>query len=183
MPEGRPILGYVGAVNAKIDFDLLRAFAQKAPDWNVVLLGHDNIRDALTRERFDRLLACDNVHYLGLKQRAELGGYLQGFTVCAMPYAQTPWGRYQLPLKMLEYFATGKPIVSTSMPSLEEYRDTIDVCDTHESFIETALRRAAEGDPRGPGRVKFASRNTWGHRADTALSALGDALSRKGQGA
>jgi hypothetical protein len=58
----RPILGYWGAVDNRIAFDLLAYAAAARPDWSFVLLGP---LVALQREKIDHFLRLPNVHWLG----------------------------------------------------------------------------------------------------------------------
>ena len=54
-----------------------------------------------------------NIHYLGQKKYTELPGYLAGWDVALMPFAQNDSTRFISPTKTLEYLAGGKPVVST----------------------------------------------------------------------
>ena len=128
-----------GAINAKVDFELLDKLTRRLCHWNIVLMGHDRIGHGGLRRRFEDLRRRPNFFYVGLKTREELGGYLQAFDVCMMCYTITEWTRYGLPLKMFLYLATGKPIVSTYLPSLEEYKDHVEICRNHDDFIEAVV--------------------------------------------
>ena len=85
-----------------------------------------------------------------------------------------------LPLKMSEYFATGKPLVSTYLPSLEDYRDYVTVCTNHDDFIAAVAENdSQESSERRQARIDFAAQNTWNHRAQTILQVLADARDKK----
>jgi len=97
-----------------------------------------------------------------------------------MPYTITEWMEYGLPLKMFEYFATGKPIVSTYLPSLEDYREYVDVCMNHADFIEAvADYKSRDTDERRSARLAFAAENTWEKRAQKMLEVLKEAVRKK----
>jgi len=180
IPRGRPIVGCTGSLKAKTDFELLEKMAQALPDWNIVLIGHNITGAGELQQRFENLLKQANVFYLGLKTRTELAAYLQAFDVCIMPYTITEWMRYGLPLKMFEYFATGKPIVSTYLPSLDDYREYIDVCMNHDDFIEAvADYKSRDTDERRLARLAFAAENTWEKRAQKMLEVLNEAVQKK----
>ena len=176
LPRGRPIVGYTGTVNTKVDLDLLEKLAQRLADWNVVLVGNKVFAADALRRRFERLLERENVFHLGIKGRDELPAYVQGFDVCMMCYRLTRWTEFGLPLKLLEYFATGKPVVSTYLPSLEDYARLLDLCRTHEEFIDAvAARRDGPDEARRQGRIDLAAANTWDDRAETVLAAFAKA--------
>ena len=180
IPRGRPIVGYTGSIKTKTDFELLQKMAQRLSDWNIVLMGHEYVEEPEHRKIFENLLKQPNFFHLGLKAYHELGAYIQSFDVCMMCYTINPWTEYGLPLKMFEYFATGKPIVSTYLPSLEDYRDYVTVCSNHDEFITAVAEQSSLDTPeRRQARIDFAARNTWNHRAQTILEVLTKAIGKK----
>lgn len=123
-----PILGYFGAVDERIDFDLIRFLCQTRPDWNVVFLG--------PLIHFDMSpVQEENFHYLGAKNYADLPGYLKAFDVCLMPFVDSDLTRHISPTKTPEYLAGGKPVVSTPVPDVvADYGDIVRIARDHEAF-------------------------------------------------
>ena len=64
-----------------------------------------------------------NVHFLGGKASNDLPKYLNNFDVCLMPYLITNYTKYIYPMKLHEYFACGKPVVSTQLENIIEFKD------------------------------------------------------------
>ena len=65
-----------------------------------------------------------------------------------MPWNQSEWIQHCNPVKIKEYLALGKPVVSTHYPEIEPYSDLVCVAGNYEEFaagIETAIR---DNDPR-----------------------------------
>jgi glycosyltransferase involved in cell wall biosynthesis len=180
IPQGRPIVGYTGSIKTKTDFALLEKMTQRLSDWNIVLIGHEYVEEPEHRKIFEDLLQQPNFFHLGLKAYNELGAYLQSFDVCMMCYTINEWTEYGLPLKMFEYFATGKPVVSTYLPSLEDYRDYVTVCSNHDEFVTAVAEQSTLDTPeRRQARIDFAAQNTWNHRAQTILEVLTEAMGKK----
>ena len=180
IPRGRPIVGYSGSIKTKTDFDLLEKMTQRLADWNIVLIGVAHVEKPEHCQKFENLRRQSNFFHLGLKSHDELGAYLQSFDVCMMCYTINEWTEYGLPLKMLEYFATGKPVVSTYLPSLEDYRDYVTVCENHDDFISAVAAQGSLDTPeRRNARIAFAARNTWKDRARTILQVMGSTMSKK----
>jgi glycosyltransferase involved in cell wall biosynthesis len=180
IPRGRPLVGYTGSIKTKTDFELLKKMTQRLADWNIVLIGYECVNVPEQRQQFEELLKQPNFFYLGLKAYHELGAYLQAFDVCMMCYTINEWTEYGLPLKMFEYFATGKPVVSTYLPSLEDYRDFVTVCTKHDDFIAAVAEHGSNESPeRRQARIDYAARNTWNHRAQTILQVLTEARQKK----
>ena len=62
------------------------------------------------------------MHFLGGKPSKSLGAYPQHFDVCLMPYVIDDYTRYVYPLKMHEYLAGGRPVVSSPIRSVEDFK-------------------------------------------------------------
>ncbi|HHB91260.1 MAG TPA: glycosyltransferase family 1 protein, partial [Anaerolineae bacterium] len=170
-----PRIGYAGAINEKLDLSLLAALARQRPDWSLVLVGPILFKraDALTALR-----ALPNVHFLGRKPLAELPAYMHSFDVSLMPYAHNLWTENINPLKLYEYLATGRPIVSTDIPAVRDFRDVIRIADNREAFLqaveEALIHDRAEDAQR---RQAIARQHTWDQRVETLSSIIQGYLS------
>jgi glycosyltransferase involved in cell wall biosynthesis len=105
----RPRLGYFGVIDERIDLALVEHVARERPAWQLVLVGPIVKIDPATLPR------SPNIHYLGQKGYDELPRYLAGWQVALMPFALNEATRFISPTKTLEYFAGGKPVVSTAI--------------------------------------------------------------------
>ncbi len=166
----RPRIGYVGAINEKLDIDLLAAIARQRPEWHLMLVGPNLFKrpDALASLR-----ELPNVHLLGGKDVTELPAYMHACDVCLMPYAHNAWTENINPLKLYEYLATGKPIVSTGIPAVRDFRDVVKIEDNVEAFIRAIQRALDEDDPDAVARRQaVAAQNTWDQRVATLSSII-----------
>ncbi len=159
----RPRIGYVGWIKRMLDWDLLLELAKSRPQYSFVFVGprapHPAI-DGMLKQMSNR----PNVHFLGGKPTNQLGAYPQYFDVCTMPYALDDYTKYIYPLKMHEYLASGKPIVSTPICSAEEFRDIIGIASGPEEWskaIERALSDEENSAARRTARVKAAREHDW----------------------
>jgi glycosyltransferase involved in cell wall biosynthesis/2-polyprenyl-3-methyl-5-hydroxy-6-metoxy-1,4-benzoquinol methylase len=169
LAKGKPIAGYYGALARWFDYDLLRETARLRPDWSFVLIGPDH-DGSLARSKLDRL---PNVHALGPRQYLTLPGYLHRFDVATIPFAINDITLATSPLKLYEYFAAGKPVVSTPMPECTAFDDVRIVRgpDAFSAALDAARRDAA--DPAFRARLAaLAARNTWRARARETMQAL-----------
>ncbi len=101
-----PRLGYAGVIDERMDLDLLRRIATQRPAWQIILLG------PVVKISEESLPKASNIHYLGLKQYAELPSYLSGWDVAMLPFALNESTRYISPTKTPEYLAAGLKVVS-----------------------------------------------------------------------
>lgn len=134
-----PRIGFFGGFDDYVvDLDLLRATALELPDVNVVLIG-----DATCP--MDRLTELPNVHWFGFQPYDQIPSFGRGFDVGLMPWLDNEWIRYANPIKLKEYLALGLPVVTTSYPEAEYYRDLIWIAEDSDDFVRCV--RAALASP------------------------------------
>jgi glycosyltransferase involved in cell wall biosynthesis len=147
----KPIIGYYGLIQDLIDIELIQCIAQSRPDWSVAMIG-PVIFDIKS------LPELPNLFFLGARPYSTLPNYLKAFDVCLIPYRNTERMRYANPLKLRQYLAAGKPVISTPVPESLRYQDVIRIGHTPEEFInqiEQALHiNSTEEITRRINRVK-----------------------------
>jgi UDP-galactopyranose mutase len=137
---GRPILGYFGAIDERLDQDLIRGVCRAHPMWSVVFLGPVIPGTELSIDE-------SNFHWLGPKPYTELPAYVKGFDVCIMPWAKTELTAHLSPTKTPEYLAGGKPVVSVRIRDVErDYGDVVFFGDTPEEFTIAVEQALAQRD-------------------------------------
>ena len=159
----RPIIGYSGLISRRLDLDLIQHIACTHPEWSLVLIGA--IDERWCEQQLARLRQMNNVHFLGLKDIDAVPYYVKAFDVCFIPYVIDEETENLSPLKLYDFMATGKPIVTTAFPSAQEFKDIVYIADSKESFtqsIEVALLESDNGLFNA--RRHAASLNTWEHR-------------------
>jgi glycosyltransferase involved in cell wall biosynthesis/SAM-dependent methyltransferase len=115
--SGRPIIGYYGALARWFDYELFEYTAKVRHDFEFVLIG-PNFDRSMSQQSLSQL---PNVHWLGQKQYEELPAYLYYFTVATIPFVINQITKATSPVKLFEYMAGGKPIVTSDMPECREY--------------------------------------------------------------
>ena len=114
---GRTILGYVGAMNPQDGVDyLLRALSYLAHDLNrtdfyCVLIGDGDSRAALESQAVELKIA-DRVLFTGFIPDEDLFRYLSAADICLDPNPSSPLNDVSTWIKVMEYMALGKPIIS-----------------------------------------------------------------------
>jgi glycosyltransferase involved in cell wall biosynthesis len=133
-----PMLGFYGALQDWVDFDLLAEVAQRRPDWSIVLVG-DKQSDTSAVD------GLPNVHLLGRRRHDELPAYCKAFDVALIPYRISDQLPFRNPIKLREYLAAGLPVVSTPMPEVDRYERWCSIAATPEAFVE-AVEAALSND-------------------------------------
>lgn len=177
-PE-RLTVGYVGAVDAWFDMDLLVRLAELRPLWSFEIVG--GVEDVAAD-----LPRLPNVVFHGERPHREMPELRRRFDAEMIPFRLTPLTHATDPVKLYEAAAAGRVVVATPMRSLEPLarQGLVRLASTPEDFargLNAAAAEAAEGAPR---QRAFARENTWDARARTLdgwLSALTPA-SRMGAG-
>ncbi len=105
----RPIAGYFGVIDERLDYRLIGTLAERMPECSIVMVGPVVKVDPADLPR------ASNIHWLGQKRYEELPAYVKAFDVCLMPFALNEATEYINPTKTLEYMAAGRPIVSTAV--------------------------------------------------------------------
>lgn len=175
-----PRIGYVGNVNDKVDFHLLAQIARARPSWSIVLVGPVGVRAGESRAEFEQLVSLPNAYSLGLKPREMLPSYIKGLDVCLMCYHTNQWARYIYPLKLHEYFASGKPVVGSAIASLLEFKDYCRIAQGPEEWIRSIEESLNENDPAlREKRIQVAYENRLEERIRVIRTAIKKKLEEK----
>lgn len=163
-----PRLVFVGNINEKIDIELLAAVAGARPYWSLVLVGQAYPQATDLRP----LQGLANVHWLGKRDFKTLPHLLRGADLCLLPYVQGEATLYRSPLKLYEYLATGKPIVSTPHPEVNHFKEIVAIA-AAEDFL-SAIEHNLQNDSREAQtrRIAVARQHSWDKRVDEMESVL-----------
>jgi glycosyltransferase involved in cell wall biosynthesis len=174
----RPRIGYVGALNEKIDFNLLAGVAQARPDWQIILVGSLNL--TAQPHKADAPRRLPNVHWPGQVLVTQVPGAIASLDVCLLPYEQNAWTANIDSLKLYEYLACGRPVVSTDVPAARSFAPLVRIAATPATFI--AAIDAALTDNAAEivaARRAAAAANTWDMRVSQIEELLTESLARK----
>jgi len=153
----KPVLGYFGVVDERMDYELVAQLAKANPNWSIVIIG------PVLKVDQESLPQDKNLHWLGQQPYSALPAFCKAFDVCLMPFALNESTEFINPTKALEYMATGRPIVSTAVPDVvRNFGSVVKIAGNPQEFIslcETALARSdAASIERG---LQMARDNSW----------------------
>lgn len=170
----RPLLGYTGGIDDRLDFDLVVRLADRFAG-SLVFVGAVSPR--LSQAARAALVSRANIRLLGPRPRAQLPAYIRFLDVALLPYEDSLFTRYQSPMKVWEYFYAGPPIVGTGSAELTRFPAPLvhyaERPDEVPALVERALADLSAG--RGE-RRRFALANTWAHRAAQIDALVGERL-------
>jgi glycosyltransferase involved in cell wall biosynthesis len=160
----RPIVGFFGLIERWIDLELVEYLAEKRPQWTFVLIGRVAVPE-------DQVPRRPNIHYLGQRDYQELPAYGKQFDVSIIPYRLTQQVLHANPIKLREYLAMGKPVVSVSTPEIDKYADVVAIARTREEFlikIDAVLASPPTPEETGRRMSRVASED-WDSRLNEVL--------------
>ena len=131
----RPVFGYFGVIDERLDYALVAALAERFPEASVVMAGPFAKIDP------NDLPKHPNIHWLGQQKYEDLPALVKGFDVCLMPFALNEATKYINPTKTLEYMAGGKPVVSTAIADVvRNFTPIVQVAHSPEEFVDAVER-------------------------------------------
>ncbi|OGV43319.1 MAG: hypothetical protein A2X46_06700 [Lentisphaerae bacterium GWF2_57_35] len=131
----RPIFGWFGVIDERVDYHLVGELARMRPDWSFAMIG------PVVKVDPNLLPHSPNLFWLGGRGYDVLPNYCKAFDVCMMCFAINEATEYINPTKALEYLATGRPVISTPVTEVvQQYSDLVDIVSTPEEFVATAER-------------------------------------------
>ena len=154
---GRPLVGFVGALYDWLDWTLVREVAKELDEIDFVFVG--------PRAGGSILPSGKNLFYTGPKPYAEVPAYIEACDVCWVPFKSGPITSAANPVKIYEYLAMGKPVVSTPIADPQSFAGLV-VFAEGPSEVAAELARAID-QPEGPesARIEYARANSWNARA------------------
>jgi glycosyltransferase involved in cell wall biosynthesis len=162
-----PVFGYVGVVDERLDLELIAGLADAFPGGHVVLVGPVVKLDPA------RLPRRTNLHLTGGMPYDALPSWLAGFDVALMPFARNRATEFISPTKTLEYFAAGKPVVSTGITDVvAEFADAAFIADGADAFVAAARAALSPAPERVARGVAHARARTWDAIAARMIDAV-----------
>ena len=157
----QPIMGYLGTVDDRLDFELLEALARAYPTCALVFVGR-----VLATEKAALLGKLPNVYLLGSRPVSMLGDYLAAFELGLIPFVKNILTAGIYPLKINEYLALALPVVATDFADLKDFAAYTSVGKTTPEFVAAVGEMLAAGKEAGSrARREFAQQNSWTGRA------------------
>ena len=162
-----PIVGFFGGIDDHTsDLDFLEKVVALLPEMFFIFVGKAS-------SDCSRLMSAKNVRMLGQKPYEQIPRYGKCFNVAIMPWRQNRWIEACNPIKLKEYLALGKPVVSTPFPELREYHGVVYEACTPEEFSNRIRQAIAEDCPeRIAARRKKVQNETWDSKAELVLEKL-----------
>lgn len=161
--KGSKTLIYYGSLwGSWFNWEIIEQVATNCKDTSINLIGdYAGIIDIVKK-------MPKNVHFLGLKKQTELPSYLYYSDYAILPFKTDEIGKYVSPLKIFEYIAMNKPVISTPLDDILEYKNVHCSNDSKDwiKWINEGI------DFNKEERNYFISENDWYSRASKIIQNL-----------
>ncbi|MDP9173420.1 MAG: family 1 glycosylhydrolase [Planctomycetota bacterium] len=170
----RPLLGWFGVVDERVDYGMVGEMARMRPDWSFAMVG------PVVKVDPNLLPHSPNLFWLGQRDYQVLPNYCRAFDVCMMPFAINSATQYINPTKALEYFATGRPVISTPvLDVVRQYTGLVDVVKSAGEFVDAAERAMRNPDKDRLARAtEKARQSSWEVTVKTMQDLIKSAISK-----
>lgn len=158
-PLEKPVVSFWGLVDRRMDLEFLRALSKTLDRGTIALVGPEENPDP-------KLAAIPRIRRLPALPYEELPQIAEGSQALLLPYQKVPVTLAMQPLKLLEYLATGKPVIARDLPATRAWADALDLADSPERFawvVQERLKTRLPSDQKAA-RRRLAT-ESWDARA------------------
>ena len=127
--KDRSVIGYIGAIEHWFNEPLIIDVANALPEMDFILVGHIS-------DTHNKLKNSSNIQCMGECTVDQLEFYIEQFDVGIIPFIDNDLTRHTDPVKVYEYLAAGRPVVSTPLPEIERLQPEVKIAKTTEQFIQ-----------------------------------------------
>lgn len=159
--ESGAVLGFIGGIKPKLDFELLNRVLAEKKDWKLLLVGPDATNNSPS---FQQLLTNKNVTWAGEVPPAEVPDYMDKLDIGILPYKSSEYNKAVFPLKLFEFLAAGKPVVGMNLPSTKKYSQPMIyeyIEDSDEKFVTACEALFKDSLAFAKKRMELAQKHDW----------------------
>ena len=168
-----PVVGFFGLLGDWIDVELLAHLGRARPEWTLLVVGG-------VATDVSALAPLPNVVLAGAQPYDTLPAWARAFDVAVIPYRLNRQVRHASPLKLREYLATGKPIVSVPTPEVERFAPHVRMARTPDEFLRAVEQGVKDDDAQArEARMQAVRDMTWEARLAEVLDVVCAGLARK----
>ena len=173
MAKTGPVVGHYATIAPRYGGELLLALAERLPDFRFILMGQVVSGASAYTETMKALAEKPNVVMTGYLKEPDSREVLWQCDIMIIPIPMDDLGRFGCPNRLWTFMASGRPIVSTSMPEVTQFGDLVYIADDPEAMASALVAAAAERDARRiEARVEIAGQHVWPKLADRMWSII-----------
>jgi glycosyltransferase involved in cell wall biosynthesis len=139
------VLGYVGVLREWVDLTPVYQVLKKLDVTKLLVVGQEGLYEE-NREMVKNLGIEDKVIFTGNIPYADVPKYLAAMDVCLIPFKDNDISHNAVPLKLFEYMACEKPVISTNLEGVKNsVGNRIFYCYSSDDYYSTIMKLKKEG--------------------------------------
>lgn len=174
-------IGFIGVLSNRLDYQLLFSVIKNNPKYNFIFVGPTgtdiNVSPKPVEKLNRQLFSFKNVHYLGPAPKDQIESVIKFFDIAIIPYdTNDDFNRLCYPMKLFEYFAAGKPVVSTPIEELKNFPNLVFVSNSADGWIKTIHKILSKPWPAILQQQEklLAQKNCWKNKINQILKLISD---------
>lgn len=165
--NGKINVCYYGALAKWFDYELIKKIA-KTQKYNIILFGikYDEAFD-------ENINGEENIYFMGPRDYKVLKYYAEKCDILTIPFILNDITKSTSPVKIFEYMALHKPIVTTDMQECRKYKSVL-IGKNHEDFIKCLEKAYKIRNDKEYIKLldKEAKENDWKEKAEVIINLI-----------
>ena len=162
-----PRIGFLGTLASWVDVNLIFNIANRMPNCEFVIVGDGPYYNSWKQN------SPSNCKFIGRVSIAKRGDLISSFDVGLIPFKLIPLAHSAFPLKLLEYFARGVPVVSSPLTEVKNIAsDYARFANSVETWVEQINKALTDAYGDKLSYIEFASKYTWENTASLILNMI-----------
>jgi hypothetical protein len=178
LPSDKPVVGCVGQINKTYDWEFISALAAALPEVRFCFVGNVDEEVPDKRQKVLQILTTTpNILWLGRQPHQELPAFIQHFDIAFCFLKANPAGNRRSPLRLYDYLASDRPVVSTPVAEAYVHIPHLHVAENPQDAA-ALVRRILAGDlpVDVDARRRYIQQQTWSVRAREFMEGLQQVL-------
>ena len=165
-------IAYFGAISWWFDFEIIGYVLSEFPDLEFHLIGPLEGEKQFEHPR---------VKYYGSVENSKLYDFVKQFDAFIMPFKINKLILSVDPIKLYEYIATGKEVISVYYPEIDRFRNVINFYEDGDGLVKIIkhLKDKIKNTSDKEDRINFLEENTWRARSNTLKGIINSYLGKK----
>ncbi|MCF7530046.1 glycosyltransferase family 4 protein [Neisseria lisongii] len=159
----RKSVGYLGNLSNFFDWKLMFELCVEKENIDFFFHGQLELKDEENIEYFNKINTLPNTYFSGRVTREQGAAAISCYDVLIIPFVINDAMHAVNPLKLWEYFATGKPVISSPMDAIKITQPELYVATNKQDWLHSldiALQES-EDEPVRERRIKMARNVSW----------------------
>lgn len=168
---------FMGSMGWRMDFSFVKKLVEKRKGDRFIFIGPQyfdlkNKKDISLKRQFDQLIKKRKIEWIPELPRKKMIEKVAAYDVGVIPYSsKMVFNKFSFPMKAMEYFYLGVPVVSTSIEELKRFPEDIYI---PEEQGWRNLNKFLEGETplKQRKRRKIAFENSWDKKVHSIMKVL-----------